>query len=460
MSRQMHDARPELSIIVPALNEAAGIVGALAALAPLRRRGAEVIVVDGGSGDATAALAAPLADRVLAAPRGRARQMNAGAAVARGRILLFLHADTRLPEEADRLVCAALDGIGGGRAGERIWGRFDVRIEGRSRWLPLVAAAMNLRSRLTGIATGDQALFVARAAFNAVGGYRDIPLMEDIALSAALRDLGRPACLRRAPPPPAGAGKGTASGARFFSCGGCACAFSSAPIRGAWPWNTAMPPVKTESPPRVGVAILARAPIPGQAKTRLIPALGAEGAARLQSWLLQRAVAMALVADVGPVTLWCAGDPRHPDFALCRAFGSVAVRHQPEGDLGARMRMALREAASPDGTLIVGTDCPALTAAHLRQAARALRERDAVVLPAEDGGYVLIGLREAAAEAFARIDWGTERVMAQTRARLRALGCQLGRARHAVGRRPAGRPRAPAGDGPGGARHRRRDAGE
>ena len=195
MSRQMFDAPPELSIVVPALDEAAGIVGALAALAPLRRRGAEVIVVDGGSGDTTAALAAPLADRVLAAPRGRARQMNAGAAVARGRILLFLHADTRLPEEADRLVCAALDGIGGGRAGERIWGRFDVRIEGRSRWLPLVAAAMNLRSRLTGIATGDQALFVARSAFNAIGGYRDIPLMEDIALSAALRDLGRPACL-------------------------------------------------------------------------------------------------------------------------------------------------------------------------------------------------------------------------------------------------------------------------
>ena len=183
-----------------------------------------------------------------------------------------------------------------------------------------------------------------------------------------------------------------------------------------------MSPMKTESPPRVGVAILARAPIPGQAKTRLIPTLGAEGAARLQSWLLQRAVAMALVADVGPLTLWCAGDPRHPDFALCRAFGSVAVRHQPEGDLGARMRMALREAASPDGTLIVGTDCPALTAAHLRQAARALRERDAVVFPAEDGGYVLIGLRAAAAEVFARIDWGTERVMAQTRARLRALG--------------------------------------
>jgi hypothetical protein len=181
--------------------------------------------------------------------------------------------------------------------------------------------------------------------------------------------------------------------------------------------------MKTDSPPRVGVAVLARAPIPGQAKTRLIPALGAAGAARLQGWLLQRAVAMALVADVGPVTLWCAGDPRHPDFALCRAFGSVAVRHQPAGDLGARMRMALRESATEAGTLIVGTDCPAMTTAHLRRAARSLCERDAVVLPAEDGGYVLIGLRRAAADVFDGIDWGTERVMAQTRERLRALGC-------------------------------------
>ena len=192
MSRQMLDARPELSIVVPALNESAGIVAALAALAPLRRRGAEVIVVDGGSADATAPLAAPLADRVLAAPRGRARQMNAGAAVARGRVLLFLHADTRLPEEADRLVCAAVDALGSGRH----WGRFDVRIDGRSRWLPLVAAAMNLRSRLTGIATGDQAIFVARAAFEAAGGFADIPLMEDIDFSRRLRRLARPACLR------------------------------------------------------------------------------------------------------------------------------------------------------------------------------------------------------------------------------------------------------------------------
>jgi rSAM/selenodomain-associated transferase 1 len=172
---------------------------------------------------------------------------------------------------------------------------------------------------------------------------------------------------------------------------------------------------------RVAVAILARAPIAGQAKTRLIPALGAAGAADLQRWLLQRTVAMALVADVGPVSLWCAGDPRHPDFAQCRAFGSVMVRHQPEGDLGARMLAALRESPTT-ATLVIGTDCPALTAAHLREAARALADHDAVVLPAEDGGYVLIGTVRPQPALFAGIDWGTERVLAQTRERLRTAG--------------------------------------
>jgi rSAM/selenodomain-associated transferase 2 len=181
-------AVPALSIILPALNEAAGIVAALQALAPLRDGGAEVIVVDGGSTDRSVELATPLADRVLTAPRGRASQMNAGAAVARGGVLLFLHADTRLPQGAARLIAQA---VGGGRH----WGRFDVRIEGRSAWLPLVATMMNRRSRLTGIATGDQAMFISRAAFAAAGGFADIPLMEDIDLSRRLLRTWRPACL-------------------------------------------------------------------------------------------------------------------------------------------------------------------------------------------------------------------------------------------------------------------------
>ncbi len=160
-----------LSIIIPVLDESQGIAGCLAALAPLRRRGAEVVVVDGGSADGTVAIASPLADRVVAAPRGRAAQMNAGARVASGDVLLFLHADTRLPAEADRLVLEGLAASG------RDWGRFDVRIEGRAALLAVVAALMNARSRLTGIATGDQALFARREAFAAAGGFPPIPLM-------------------------------------------------------------------------------------------------------------------------------------------------------------------------------------------------------------------------------------------------------------------------------------------
>jgi rSAM/selenodomain-associated transferase 2 len=175
---------------MPVLDEEHGIVAALEALAGARADGAEVVVVDGGSRDATVALAAPRADRVIAGARGRARQMNTGAAAARAPRLLFLHADTRLPAGAVERVVAALDGT------HHPWGRFDVRIEGRDPMLRVVAACMNARSRVTGIATGDQAIFVARAAFESVGGFADIPLMEDIALSRALKRLARPLCLR------------------------------------------------------------------------------------------------------------------------------------------------------------------------------------------------------------------------------------------------------------------------
>ena len=181
-----------LAVVLPTLDEAGAIEPTLQLLQALRARGARVVVADGGSRDGTPALAAPLCDDVLAASRGRARQMNAGAAACPDAdVLLFLHADTRLPDDADTLVLAALSE---GAA----WGRFDVRIDGRSRWLPCVAAMMNLRSRLTHIATGDQALFMTRAAFDAVGGFPDQPLMEDVEISRRLkRKAGRPACLRQ-----------------------------------------------------------------------------------------------------------------------------------------------------------------------------------------------------------------------------------------------------------------------
>ena len=182
-----------LTIIMPVLNEAAGMAAALAALAPFINNGAQVIVADGGSTDATVAIAlasqSPAIMVVHAGP-GRALQMNAGAEHATGKALLFLHADTVLPPHVDVLVRDALS------SGAQAWGRFDVRIEGKSAWLPVIAALMNLRSRLTGIATGDQAIFMTQAAFAVLKGYAAQPLMEDIDMSRRLLQLSPPACLR------------------------------------------------------------------------------------------------------------------------------------------------------------------------------------------------------------------------------------------------------------------------
>jgi rSAM/selenodomain-associated transferase 2 len=190
----------KLSIIVPTLNEADGIADALDALARLRARGAEVIVADGGSQDCTAELARARCDKFVEAPRGRAAQMNAGAQVATGEVLLFLHADTRLPDDADRLVSEGLTNH------RRAWGRFDVKIDGRSALLRVIAWLMNWRSRLTGIATGDQAMFADRCGFAQVGGFPDVPLMEDIILSRRLRQISNPLCL---------AARATTSGRRW-----------------------------------------------------------------------------------------------------------------------------------------------------------------------------------------------------------------------------------------------------
>jgi len=179
-----------ISAIIPALNEEANIGATLDSLASLRGRQHEVIVVDGGSTDATVAIAREKADRVITAARGRANQLNAGARIASADVLLFVHADTRLPGDADVAIARGLDRSG------RAWGRFDVSIESRHLLLGVVGSAMNVRSRLSGIATGDQAMFVRRAAFEAVGGFPPVALMEDVAMSRLLKRRSAPLCLR------------------------------------------------------------------------------------------------------------------------------------------------------------------------------------------------------------------------------------------------------------------------
>ncbi|WP_254795320.1 TIGR04283 family arsenosugar biosynthesis glycosyltransferase [Halomonas sp. QHL1] len=180
---------PLLSIVIPVLNEAAGIESALTPLQPLRIAiPIEIIVVDGGSCDDSARIAKPLVDCLLSSPAGRALQMNLGAQHASAPALLFLHADTRLPKNAVEQITQALS--------RHAWGRFDIELAGRSGWLPVVSWMMNQRSRLTGIATGDQGLFLRASTFKAGGGFPEQPLMEDIELSKRLKRVSRPACLK------------------------------------------------------------------------------------------------------------------------------------------------------------------------------------------------------------------------------------------------------------------------
>jgi rSAM/selenodomain-associated transferase 1 len=170
--------------------------------------------------------------------------------------------------------------------------------------------------------------------------------------------------------------------------------------------------------PRTSIAILAKAPIPGLTKTRLIPSIGAHAAAKLQEAMTERTVLMALAAQIGPVTLWCAPDPTYASFRELAVQHKIALKRQPDGDLGMRMLAAF--ATGP--TLVAGSDCPALKPEHFEAAAKALRDVDVVLIPAEDGGYVLIGARAAHAELFSGITWGTASVLAETRTQISTLG--------------------------------------
>ncbi len=412
----------KIAIVMPTLNEGDTLAVRLRALAPLRARGARVVVVDGASTDSTWAVARAHADAVLLAARGRASQMNAGAKAALAdasvEVLLFLHADTALPLAADALVSQAL-------AQGAHWGRFDVRIDGAHPLLRVVERMMNWRSRLTGIATGDQAMFVSRSAWLATGGFAQQALMEDIELSKRLKALGPPACIAQPV---------VTSARRWEAHGPWRTVLMMWRLRAAY-WLGATPEVLaqrygyTPAAPTVpaAIAILAKAPVAGLAKTRLAPLLGFAGAARAQRRFALQTLHCARSAALGPVALWCAPDAQHRFFRAV-APGVDALLAQPQGDLQARMGAAFEhhfaQATTPVPLplLVVGTDCPALAPGHLHQAARSLQTHDVVLIPAEDGGYVLIGMRRWVPQALQGIAWSTGQVMAQTRERLQACG--------------------------------------
>lgn len=409
-----------ISIVIPVLNEESQIVSCLERLQPMRFLGHEVIVVDGGSTDATRALAAPLCDRLLRSRPGRAAQMNLGARFAGSDVVLFLHADSQLPEDAEQAIAEALADRKPG------WGWFDVRLSGRAPVYRLIAAFMNLRARLTAVCTGDQALFVSAELFHLAGGFPGIPLMEDIAISKKLRQLARPRPLAQ---------KVSSSSRRWERDGVARTILQMWRLRllyffGAMPEKLAAryyPRLFARARfkfPSARIAVFAREPEIGEVKTRLAAQIGAEAALRLYLAMLRRVVATVEQAALAEFHLWAASDPGHEEFtALCDVQD---IRLQQGEDLGSRMHNAAAAELAEDGVefvLIVGSDCPALTLDYLERALDALSAGVEVVLgPARDGGYVLIGLRQVSWELFSGVDWSGPGVLEQTLERVREAG--------------------------------------
>jgi rSAM/selenodomain-associated transferase 2/rSAM/selenodomain-associated transferase 1 len=414
-----------VSIIIPALNEAQSLPLTLSRLQRLRQQGVEVIVVDGGSTDTTLDVCRGQCDRVILSARGRARQMNAGAAIAQGDYLLFLHADTLLPE-IDTCMKRW-------RTRNVIWGFFPVRLSGRSILLRIIERAMSWRSRLTAVATGDQAIFVKRSSFQGVGGFDDIPLMEDIVFSKALRRLGRPR-VEAAP---------VVTDSRRWEVRGIVrtvVLMWSLRLLFFWgfsanrlaPWYGVSNLSKARSDDYC-IAQLAKAPVLGGVKTRMQPTLSAEQSLQLHKQLVNHVAASLLATYRLPVELWVSEQPKLPFFQkMLQDFNAsffdvpcsnIPLKTQRGNDLGERMH-AICESVLQfyKAVILVGSDCPFISDSILADVTKALNEgSDAVIIPAEDGGYVLLALRRAEKHLFSGVEWGTERVYEQTLERLKAL---------------------------------------
>ena len=399
----------KLSVVLPVLNEQAGIAEVLSQLRTLLRELDEVIVVDGGSEDDTVEIASAHA-RVITSSPGRAAQMNAGAAIATGDVLLFLHADTVLPENAISLIETAIDD-------EHGWGRFDVRLSGSHWAFRFIERMMNLRSCLTSVATGDQAIFVTRASFDAVSGFDAMPLMEDVAISKKLRRRSPAICIDTPL---------ITSSRRWEQHGIFRTVLLMWWLR--WLYSIGVSPTvladKYYPNRRSGVLLMvfAKAPVSGTVNTRLIPSIGERTATDLQKDLiLQRMHQFAHQTHLD-VQLHCAPDDSHELFQRCQREFDVTLRVQQGADLGERMATAMQHNLRRyEKVVLVGTDAPAVDMATVTQVVEALADKDVVIQPAEDGGYVLVAMRRYVKQVFEGIDWGTASVLQQTTQRLDAV---------------------------------------
>ncbi len=410
-------SRPELGIVIPTLNEASFLPALLEDLRalPWPHR---TVLADGGSTDTTAPLARARGIRVVDAPRGRARQMNAGATALDAPWLLFIHADSRLPAEAGAALAAFLDS----GPPPDLGAHFAFKLDGRGLGWRLLEVGQRVRQRVLGLVYGDQGLVVSRAAFEAVGGFPDVPVLEDVAMVERLRDGGRlvelPAAIHTSP-------------RRYRREGPLRAWLRNATLIGRY--LTGTPPERLadwyepSTPDRADRVLLvfAKAPVPGRVKTRMAAELGAPEAARIYRRLGR------LTADKvrgGPYRTVVCYDPPGEQDLVAGWLGREALEFWPqvEGGLGARLTSAFDTAfRSASRVCVIGTDAPDVNAELVLAAFDALDSSDVVMGPAEDGGYYLLGLRAHRPELFADVPWSTSRVAEHTERLAAAAGLDV-----------------------------------
>lgn len=413
-----------MGVVIPTLNEEAYLPSLLSDLGHLSAR-PRVVVCDGGSVDRTRELARGAGAVVVRGPRGRAAQLNRGAQALDTPWLLFLHADTRLSPQAAGALERWLDSADEGTAAH-----FGFALEGKSLFWRFIELGQAIRERLYGLVYGDQGLVVNRMLFDAVGGYPEEPLMEDVVLVRKLRRAGRleriPETLVTSPRryEREGRWKGWLRNTALITLH-----LAGVPARRLRRWypdepGFGRPPGRTDprAPDDRVLLVFAKNPVPGRVKTRLAAEIGHEEAARVY-----RRMGREVVDRIrgGPYRVVVCFDPPGSRQAVTRWLGAgdLTLLPQAPGGLDARLESAFDAAfRTASSVCVIGTDAPGLTRSHVEEAFRALDRADVVIGPAEDGGYYLLALSRPAPQLFRNIPWSTEDVLEATLERAREAG--------------------------------------
>ena len=441
--KPVHSRSAEIGVVIPALDEEENLPGLLGDLSGL---GLErvVVVVDGGSGDGTVAAARAGEALVMGSRQGRARQMNAGAGLLSTRWLLFLHADSRVGDEALRAIEEHV------RGDRREAAYFGLRISHPSFYYRLIEMGQWVRERLSGLVYGDQGLLIRREHFFGTGPYPDEPIMEDVMLNRRLRGEGGLTRLGASISTSArryeeegkvrGWLRNVGIMSRFLAGGEPARLAARYPARrrrgseraggpaeggareGGHPWGRGN---------RATLLVFAKAPRPGEAKTRLARSLGRDGEPEYEkAAALYRRMGRTVVDAVAdaPANLTICYDPPGAEREFRDWLGRVPPRYWPQGDgdLGERMsRMFTRAFEDSERVVVIGTDTPAVGTRTIARAVAALDTADVVLGPSRDGGYYLMALREPHPGLFAGIEWSTGSVLAETVTRAQELGLRV-----------------------------------